>query len=192
MPDTPHPGSRTGSMDPMAQPRTRDRRTRLRWWVFTGVGAAPIAITGAGTLAASGWDVRLGPVVLIALTAAVAFGLLLEVFGPAQLPTAHRFRHVDPWRLRHAVPDAHQGRDTQMVRDAAAMRRVLIGGQQAALHDRLVGVAQDQVRAAYGLGLGDARSRELLGVRAHDLLTGPPRRLGTADVEHIIDRIEAL
>lgn len=180
----------------MSTSGTRNRtgwHPRLRWWVFSSVGAVLIAVTGAGTLAASGWDVRLGPVLLLAASGALAFALLLEVFGPAQLPSGQRYRHLDPWRLRHAVPYTPPGRDAQVVRDAQAITREL-GGRQPViyLHDRLAALAQDHLRAAYRVGLGDPRSRELLGERAHTLLTGPSQRLRLEDLTHVIDRIEEL
>lgn len=170
---------------------TGDQRPSLRWWAFTAVAAVLVAITGAGTLAASGWDVRLGPVIVLAVAGTLAFALLLEVFGPAHLPTGRR--HVNPWRLRHAVPFAPPGRDTQVVRDAQAITRELMGSQPVPdLHTRLVGLAEDRLRAAYGLDLGDPRSRGLLGARAHTLLTGPPQRLRLEDLTHIVGRIEEL
>lgn len=186
--------ARTSSTTSTTSTTTRPRqRLRLRWWGSTAVGAALIAVTGAGTLAASGWDVRLGPVILLAVAGALAFALLLEVFGPAHLPTGHRHRHADPWRLRHAVPYAAPGRDARVLRDALAITREVSGREPVPdLHERLASLAQDRLRAAYGVDLGDHRSRELLGERAHTLLAGPPKRLRLADLTHIIDRIEEL
>lgn len=163
----------------------------MRSWVFTAVGAALLVIAGAGTLAASGWDVRLGPVIALATAGAVAVGLLLEVLGPSHLPTGRR--PADPWRVRHAVPYSPPGRDTRVVRDAQAITRELTDRLPVAdLHHRLAELTQDRLRTAYGVGLGDPRSRELLGEPAHALLTRPPRRLRLEDLTHVIERIEQL
>ena len=166
-------------------------RPRIRSWAFTAVGAVLIAIAGAGTLAASGWDVRLSPVLALAAAGALATGLVLEVLGPAHLPTGRR--PADPWRLRHAVPYAPPGRDTRVLRDAGAITRELTAGLPVPeLHHRLAELAEDRLRTAYGVSLGDRRAGELLGDRAHSLLTGPPRRLGVPDLTHLLERIEDL
>lgn len=166
-------------------------RSRIGSWLVTALGAALLATAGAGILAASGWDVRLGPVISLAIAGALAFGLVLEVLGPAQLPTGRR--HADPWRLRHAVPYAPPGRDTRVLRDSQAITRELTGRELVpVLHQRLAELAQDRLHTAYRVNLGEPRARELLGERTHDLLTASPQRLGLDDLSNVIERIEAL
>lgn len=185
------PTGPSGSSGSATGPRGSVPRPRIRSWAFTAVGAVLIAIAGAGTLAASGWDVRLSPVVALAAAGALATGLVLEVLGPAHLPTGRR--HADPWRLRHAVPYAPPGRDTRVLRDASAITRELTARLPVPeLHHRLAELAGDRLRTAYGVSLGDRRAPELLGDRAHALLTGPPQRLGLADLTHLLERIEDL
>lgn len=165
---------------------------RSRPWVLVGIGAALLAVTGAGTLAALGHDVRIVPVVVIGIAGSLAISLLLDALGPAHLPTG-RHHLADPWRVRHAIPFAADGRDHLVLLDARAMTAEL-GGRRPSpdLHDRLRWLARDQLRAAYALDIEDARSRELLGERVHGLLTGPPRRLAWQDLLDIVDRIEDL
>lgn len=166
--------------------------SRRRHWAWVGVTTVFLVIVGGGTLLALGHTLRPVHLVLLAACGAVALAILLVSLGPAQLATTSSDRE-DPWHVRHAVPYSSPGRDLRVVRDAQAISAELSGRQPSPdLHHRLRSLAEERVRGAYPLGLADPGAREMLGDRAHRLLTGPPRRLTPADLTYVIDRIEEL
>lgn len=166
--------------------------SRRRHWAWVGITTVFLVIVGGGTLLALGYTLRPVHLVLLSACGAVALAVLLVSLGPAQLAVTSGARE-DPWHVRHAVPYSVPGRDLRVVRDAQAISEELSGRRPSPdLHDRLRSLAEDRVRRAYPIGLADPGARELLGDRAHRLLTGPPRRLSPADLTHVIDRIEEL
>lgn len=172
------------------QPRAIWQRSRP--WVYLGVGALTIATAAAGMLLSLGYHLRPVQLALLALAGALALATLFAALGPAQR-TAALEQEADPWRVRHAVPYASPGRDLRVLRDAHTITAELAGrNPNPELHHRLRELAQEEVRAAYSLDLGSSGAQEVLGERAHELLTGPPRRLSPADLRHVIDRIEEM
>ena len=187
------------AMTPLSTSRSPVRRrrppkppSRRRHWSWVGVTTVFLLILGGGTLLALGHTLRPLHLALLAACGALALAVLLVSLGPAQLAVTSSDRG-DPWHVRHAVPYSAPGRDMRVVRDAQAISEELSSRRPSPdLHDRLRSLAEDRVRRAYPIGLADPGAREMLGDRAHRLLTGPTRRLSPADLTYVINRIEDL
>ena len=62
----------------------------------------------------------------------------------------------------------------------------------AALRDRLGALTDQVLRQRHGIRLDDPRASELLGPDVADVLAGSPRRLGLAEIDRCLTRIEDL
>jgi hypothetical protein len=65
-------------------------------------------------------------------------------------------------------------------------------GTDRALRDRLGVLADQTLRQRHGLGRHDAGAAALLGPDLTDVLDGPGRQLGLADVDRFLTMIEEL
>ena len=64
--------------------------------------------------------------------------------------------------------------------------------RDATLRDRLAILADQVLRQRYGVTVDDPRAAELLGPDLVAVLTGPARRLGPAEIDRCLTRIEEL
>ena len=97
------------------------------------------------------------------------------------------------WTVEVEAPFSRDREDPRLARYLNLVEAHLTArSDDSALRDRL-GVLADQVlRQRHGLTLDDPRADELLGPELVAVIAGPPRRLGLAEIDHCLTRIEEL
>lgn len=98
-----------------------------------------------------------------------------------------------PWPLEADLQPLPALGDPRLARDVGVVESHLAArGTDRALRERL-GVLSDQaLRQRHGLGRHDPAAADLLGPYLTEVLDGPPRPLGLADIERCLTTIEEL
>lgn len=152
------------------------------------------------------WLVRAG----LALTAYVALEVLLAVGGlhPDALRLALLVAACGallslvsdalggtaaPWPLEADLQPVPAPGDPRLARDVGVVESHLAArGTDRALRERLGVLADQALRQRHGLGRHDPGAADLLDPYLTQVLDGPPRHLGVADVERCLIAIEEL
>jgi len=153
-----------------------------RWWRRAGAGVLVFAVLEVVlVLADTGPDA-----VRLALLVATCVGVLGLVLDALSDPGAS-------WTVEVEGPSSRTAGDPRLGRYVSLLEAHLSArADDASLRDRL-GVLADQVlRQRHGLHRRDPRAVELLGPELSGVLAGPPRRLGLAEIDRCLTRIEEL
>jgi len=156
--------------------------SRGRWWRrLAAAVVAFLALEVGLTLADTGPDApRLA---LLVATCVGVLGLVTDGLGG---PPTSWLVEVEKPSVR-ATADPRLARYVQVLSAHRSAR-----AEDSTLRDRLAGLAAGVLRQRHGLAPDDPRAAELLGPEVVAVLTGPPRRLDPAEIDHILTRIEDL
>ena len=156
--------------------------TAARWWRRAAAGVLVFAVLEVVLLLA-----HTGPDALrLALLVATCVGVLGLVLDTLSDPGPSWTVEVEQPSSR-AVGDPRLGRYVGLLEAHLSAR-----SDDAALRDRLGALTDQVLRQRHGIRLDDPRAIELLGPDVADVLTGPPRRLGLAEIDRCLTRIEDL
>ena len=153
-----------------------------RWVVRAGVLAALVGCLYVG-FARFDYAPRLLPLALLATVCVAVTWLVIDVLGD-----------LGPgWDVAPTTPSAVTGQDARL----ATYLRVVEGhatsnAPDGALRDRLARLADQQLMRRHGIRRDDPRALDHLGQELQAMLDGPPRRLGVAEMDRHVRRIEEL
>ena len=155
---------------------------RARWWRRTA-GAALVFVVLEVVLVLVGSDPDPLRLALLVATCAALLALLLDALGGGE----------PPWRVDVERPSLREGGDPRLARDVAVVEDHLAArDDDRALRDRLAVLAEQVLRQRHGVHRDDPAAEARLGPELTALLTGPPRRMRPAEIDHVLTLIEEL
>jgi hypothetical protein len=153
-----------------------------RWWRrVLGAAVVFIGLEVLLTLIDADPDpVRLS--LLVAICTAL-LGLMVDALGGAE----------PSWRVEVERPSVRESGDPRLVRYVALLEAHLSSRTaEHALRDRLAVLTDQVLRQRHGLRRDDPRAVALLDPVLVGVLSGPPRRLGRAEIDRCLTAIEEL